>query len=161
MAGPIFLSAVVAIQRNVEEHGPAAVTVTLGDYVDCGPQSRGVLDRLIENLFPTPYVALKGNHETVFEAFRADPATGPYRRQQGGLETLRSYGIHVDGLMGVSFATSRDQLRAALPATHVQFVSSLKTSFTRHRYFFCHAGAQPGVPPERQSDKDLIWLRND
>ena len=144
MAGPIFLSAVVAIQRNVEEHGPAAVTVTLGDYVDRGPQSRGVLDRLIENPLPTPYVVLEGKHETVFEALLADSATGPYRRQQGGLETLRSYGIHVDGLMGVSFATSRDQLRAALPATHVQFGSSPKTSFTRHRYFILPCGRAAG-----------------
>jgi serine/threonine protein phosphatase 1 len=97
----------------------------------------------------------------VFEAFRADPATGPYWCQQGGLETLQSYGIHVGRLMCVSFGSARDQLRATLPATHVQFVSSLKTSFTRHRYFFCHAGARPGVPLERQSDKDLIWLRDD
>jgi serine/threonine protein phosphatase 1 len=97
----------------------------------------------------------------MLEAFLADPATGPYWRQQGGLETLQSYGIHFGGLIGVSFASARDQLRAALPAMHVQFVSSLKTSFTRHRYFFCHAGARPGVPLEQQSDKDLIWLRND
>ena len=153
--------AIAAIQRDVKENGPAALTVTLGDYIDRGPQSCGVLERLIESPFPTSYVALKGNHETLLEAFLADPATGPYWRQQGGLETLQSYGIHVGGLMGVGFATARDQLRAALPAAHVQFLSSLKTSFTRGRYFFCHAGVRPGVPLERQRDEDLLWIRNE
>jgi hypothetical protein len=51
---------IVAMQRDVEEHGPAAVTVTLGDDVDRSMQSRGVLDCLIENPSPTSYVALKG-----------------------------------------------------------------------------------------------------
>jgi serine/threonine protein phosphatase 1 len=153
--------AIAAIRRDVEEYGPAALTVTLGDYIDRGPQSRGVLDRLIDNPFPTAYVALKGNHETMIEAFLADPATGPYWRQQGGLETLQSYGIHVGGLMGASFAAARDQLRAALPEAHVQFLRSLKTSLSRGKYFFCHAGVRPGVPLERQSDEDLLWIRDD
>ncbi len=152
--------AIAAIRHDVEEHGPAALTVTLGDYIDRGPQSRGVLDRLIENPFPTSYVALKGNHEEMLEAFLADPATGPHWRQQGGLETLQSYGIKIGGLMGASFEAARDQLRAALPAAHVQFLSSLKTSVSRGKYFFCHAGVRPGVPLDRQSDEDLLWIRD-
>jgi Calcineurin-like phosphoesterase len=153
--------AIAAIRQDVAEHGPAALTVTLGDYVDRGPQSRGVLDRLIENPFPTSYVALKGNHETLLEAFLDDPTTGAHWRQQGGVETLRSYGIQVGGLMGGRFAAARDQLRAALPAAHIQFLNSLKTSFSRGNYFFCHAGVRPGVPLDRQSDEDLLWIRNE
>ena len=153
--------AIAAIRRDVEERGPAALTVTLGDYIDRGPQSRGVLDRLVENPFPTSYVALKGNHETMLEAFLADPATGPYWRQQGGLETLKSYGILVGGLMGTSFAAASDQLRATLPAAHAQFLNSLKTSLSCGKYFFCHAGVRPGVPLERQSDEDLLWIRDE
>jgi Calcineurin-like phosphoesterase len=152
--------AIAAIRHDVEEHGPAALTVTLGDYIDRGPQSRGVLDRLIENPFPTSYVALKGNHETMLEAFLADPTTGPFWRQQGGLETLQSYGIRVGKILGASFAAASDQLRTALPAAHIQFLSSLKTSFSRGKYFFCHAGVRPGVPLERQSDEDLLWIRD-
>jgi serine/threonine protein phosphatase 1 len=49
-------------------------TVTLGDYIDRGPDSRGVLDRLVRNPFPTDFVALKGNHEALFEMFLDDPA---------------------------------------------------------------------------------------
>jgi serine/threonine protein phosphatase 1 len=152
--------AIAAIRRDVEEHGPAALTVTVGDYVDRGLQSRGVLDRLIKNPFPTPYVAIKGNHESMLEAFLADPATGPYWRQQGGLQTLQSYGIRLRGFMVANFAEARDQLRAALPGAHVDFLRSLKTSLSRGNYFFCHAGVRPGVPLERQSEDDLLWIRD-
>ena len=52
--------AITATRRDVRDRGPATLTITVGDYIDRGPQSRGVHDRLIENPFPTLYVALKG-----------------------------------------------------------------------------------------------------
>jgi serine/threonine protein phosphatase 1 len=152
--------AIAAIRRDVAEHGPAALTVTLGDYIDRGPQSRGVISRLIENPFPTSYVALKGNHEALLEDFLADPATGPYWSQQGGLTTLQSYGIQVDGFMGVGYAEARNKLAAALPPAHSKFLRSLKISLIRGKYFFCHAGVRPGIPLERQSEEDLLWIRD-
>jgi len=153
--------AIAAIQRDVEEHGPAALTVTLGDYVDRGPESCGVLGRLAENPFPTTYVAIKGNHEALLEDFLADSSTGSYWRQQGGAQTLQSYGIRVGGLIGVNFATAQKQFEAALPPAHRQFLLSLKVSFTRGNYFFCHAGVRPDVPLDRQSDQDMLWIRDD
>jgi predicted MPP superfamily phosphohydrolase len=74
-----------AIQRDMGTWSGPALTVTLGDYVDRGPQSREVLDRLAQNPFPTPYVALKGNHEALLEDFLANPTVGEYWRRQGGL----------------------------------------------------------------------------
>jgi predicted MPP superfamily phosphohydrolase len=82
--------AIAAIARDVARHGPAALTVTLGDYIDSGPQSQGVIERLTGNPFPTSYVALKGNHELLLEGFLADPTLGAHWAQRGGLETLRS-----------------------------------------------------------------------
>jgi serine/threonine protein phosphatase 1 len=154
--------AIAAIRRDVEEHGPGALTVTLGDYIDRGPESRGVFDRLIENPFPTPYVALKGNHEALLEAFLADPAVGQHWRRLGGLETLHSYGVPVRGLMlGKNYEEAADRLRDALPAEHMSFLLSLKTSLSHGKYFLCHAGVRPGVPLERQSDEDLLWIRDE
>src|SRR3954471_24414424 len=75
------------------------LTITLGDYVDRGPDSRGVLDRLARNPFPTTFVALKGNHELLFEAFMQDPSVGQNWRRLGGLETLHSYRVPVSALM--------------------------------------------------------------
>jgi serine/threonine protein phosphatase 1 len=64
------------IDRDAKEHGANCLTVTLVDYIDRGPNSRGVLDRLLRNPFPGDYVALKGNHEAILETFLEDPATG-------------------------------------------------------------------------------------
>src|SRR3974377_2150107 len=61
---------VCAIGADSEENpGSERLTVTLGDYIDRGSDSRGVLDRLISNPFPTDFIALKGNHEVIFENF--------------------------------------------------------------------------------------------
>jgi serine/threonine protein phosphatase 1 len=67
-----------AIHRDVEQHGSGALTVTLGDYIDRGPASRGVLERLSGGSLPTRLVALKGNHEALLETFLADPAVGKH-----------------------------------------------------------------------------------
>jgi diadenosine tetraphosphatase ApaH/serine/threonine PP2A family protein phosphatase len=151
---------IAAIHRDVEVHGPGGLTVTLGDYIDRGLDSRGVLDRLAVNPFPTSYIALKANHESMLEAFLADPALGRYWGSQGGEETLRSYDVLVRKRMR-SYEAAADRLRAALPAAHVSFLQSLKTSLSHGKYFFCHAGVRPGIPLERQSDEDLLWIRDE
>jgi serine/threonine protein phosphatase 1 len=154
--------AIAAIERDVAEHGADALTVTLGDYVDRGPKSRGVLDRLAANPFPTPYVALKGNHEALLESFLADPTIGLQWRRLCGLETLHSYGVPVSGMMiGRNLDDAAEGLRAALPAQHTDFLKSLKTSHLHGKYFLCHAGVRPGVPLEAQDENDLLWIRDE
>ena len=153
---------IVALHRDVEAYGPNALTVTLGDYIDRGIASRGVLDRLVENPFPTPYVALKGNHEELLERFLVNPAVGKHWRSLGGPETLHSYGVPVSGfMMGKNFAEAADRLRDAIPAEHMSFLRSLKTSLTHGKYFLCHAGVRPGVPLESQQEEDLLWIRGE
>lgn len=154
--------AIKAIERDVAEHGSDAVTVTLGDYVDRGPASRGVIERLAANPFPTPYIALKGNHEALLDAFLADPTVGLQWRRLGGLETLHSYGVPVSGVMvGRDLDQAAEALRAALPTAHTGFLQSLRTSLSHGRYFLCHAGVRPGVPLERQDENDLLWIREE
>jgi serine/threonine protein phosphatase 1 len=152
--------AIAAIHGDVAVHGADGLTVTVGDYIDRGPDSRGVLDRLIENPFPTPYVALKGNHEQFLQRFMVDPAIGSQWRPQGGEQTLLSYGVPVQRHM-LSDEEAADRLRAAIPASHVGFLQSLKLSLTVGGYFLCHAGVRPGVPLERQSEDDLLWIRGE
>jgi serine/threonine protein phosphatase 1 len=136
------------------------LTVTLGDYVDRGQDSRGVLDRLAGNPFPTPFVALKGNHEVLLETFLRDPATADQWRRLGGLETLQSYGVPVASVMiGRDYREAAAALRAAVPGEHVAFLGSLKTSLTVGSYFLCHAGVRPGIALERQGVDDLLWIR--
>ena len=150
------------IDRDAKEYRANCMTVTLGDYIDRGPNSRGVIDRLLRNPFPGDYVALKGNHEALLEAFLEDPATGAQWRHLGGLETLHSFGISVAPLlMGRNYNEASAQLRASLTPEHITFLASLKTSLTIGRYFLCHAGVRPGVPLETQREEDLLWIRDD
>jgi serine/threonine protein phosphatase 1 len=141
---------------------PDGLTVTLGDYVDRGADSRGVLDRLARNPFPTEYVALKGNHEALFEAFLDDPRIAFQWRHLGGLETLHSYRIPVAAArMGTGFAEASIALRQRLPEEHLRFLRSLELSLCVGDYFLCHAGVRPGVPLERQRTEDLLWIRDE
>src|SRR6266496_4684836 len=138
------------------------LTVTIGDYIDRGPDSRGVLDRLTRNPFPTRFVALKGNHEALFETFLSDPSVAEQWRRLGGLETLHSYGIPVASLMiGKGFEEASSALRQAVPQEHLSFLASLKLSMSVGEYFLCHAGVRPGVPLEHQRPEDLLWIRDE
>ena len=151
------------IHRDIDRYGyRESLTITLGDYVDRGPDSRGVLDRLSRNPFPTSYVALRGNHEVLFESFLHDCAGANIWRQQGGLETLHSYGIAINELMrGKGFEEAARALRAAVPKEHLSFLSSLKNYLSIDRFFLCHAGVRPGVPLDQQNVNDLLWIRDE
>jgi diadenosine tetraphosphatase ApaH/serine/threonine PP2A family protein phosphatase len=150
------------IGRDAQHYDGANVAVTLGDYVDRGPDSRGVINRLLNNPFPGEYVALKGNHEALFEKFLKEPDIGSYWRQLGGLETLHSFGVPVKPLMtGKKFEDAAEQLRSALSTDELKFLKSLKTSFAIDRFFMCHAGVRPGVPLDHQREEDLLWIRDD
>ncbi|MBS0246347.1 MAG: serine/threonine protein phosphatase [Proteobacteria bacterium] len=154
--------AIAAIDRDVETRGPAELTVTLGDYIDRGPSSCGVIERLLTNPFPTPHVALKGNHEQVLEQFLVDPGILAEWRTGGALETLHSYRVPVaDAMMGRNYEAASKALVAALPEAHRDFIAGLKTSHLTERYFFCHAGVRPGIPFAAQSDDDLMWIRHE
>ena len=154
--------AIAAIGRDVDAHGSDALTVTLGDYVDRGPDSCGVIERLAANPFPTPYVALRGNHEAMMLDFLADPEAGRHWRSQGGAEALESYGVAARvPLIGRNDVQVAERLRHAMPASHRGFLTSLRSSFSLGGYFLCHAGVRPGVPLDRQREVDLMWIRKE
>ena len=145
------------LQANPVEE---SLVVTLGDYIDRGPDSRGVLDRLTRNPFPTEFVPLKGNHELMLESFLHDPSVADHWRRLGGLETLISYGVPVQALMvGKDYDHAAHALNAALPREHLEFIANLQTSLSVGKYFLCHAGVRPGVALDRQDPNDLLWIR--
>ena len=95
-----------------------AVTVFLGDYVDRGPGSMHVVERLSRSEWPTPIIALAGNHEDLLMAFLEDEGVLEAWRSLGGLETLHSYGVDVGpAMVGRDFASSSRGIRGPFPRT--------------------------------------------
>lgn len=162
MAG-LLDGAVAAIAADRERRqADRVIVVTLGDYVDRGPQTAKVLEKLSRNPFgDADHVALMGNHEQAMLGFLADPQAYAYWLKIGGLETLRSYGIHASlprddaALFRLSAALAR-----RLPGRQRAFLENLQTSFELGDYLFVHAGIRPGVPLEDQKIEDLLWIRD-
>jgi serine/threonine protein phosphatase 1 len=142
--------------------------IFLGDYIDRGPDSKGVVDRLTEE-FLEPYtpVFLKGNHEGLLLSFIRDPYPSLNWLRNGGDAALLSYGVDAEivreaiwgGPEGLALAAQR--LREAIPESHLQFYENLKLSCRFGDYFFAHAGVRPDTPLESQSEEDLIWIRHE
>ena len=123
--------------------GPNDIVVTLGDYVDRGPDSRGVVDRLIELGKKTRLVGLLGNHEEMMlEVVRHGEPHHSWLRY-GGVETLDSYGFDGD----LNF----------LPTEHDRFFDSLGDYFVMGDFFFTHAAYDPDTPLEHQTTDMLRW----
>jgi serine/threonine protein phosphatase 1 len=137
-----------------------AATVFLGDYVDRGPRSFDVVDRLARGDWPTPVVCLLGNHEDVLLRFLDDPTILEVWRQWGALETLASYGVDVQpAIRARDYEAVREDFAARIPDGHRRFLMRLETTYSAGEYFFCHAGVRPGVPLDHQAREDLIMIR--
>ena len=138
------------------------VQVLVGDYIDRGPASCEVLDRLIDRGKSHEMVFLKGNHETFVFEFLRRPAVLSEWGLMGGLETLMSYGVKPS--LNADAAAQKEMaiaLRLKLPKSHRVFLGNLQSSFSCGGYFFAHAGVRPGVPFTKQREEDLLWIRDD
>jgi serine/threonine protein phosphatase 1 len=145
---------------------PRARQIILGDYVDRGPHSKGVINRLIERGQTNELICLKGNHESCVLEFLRNPSSLLQWRALGGFETLRSYGV--TGLPPAEATAPyseceklAEEFARMLPASHWEFFSRLKLSFVCGDFFFVHAGVRPGVPLALQAEEDLLWIRDD
>ena len=132
----------------MEEVKPTAAdrVVFLGDYVDRGPASAGVIDYLIEFAAAFPEtIFLRGNHEQMFLDYldRQDPAVFLIN---GGRQTLDSY---------------RDRGLWPVPSAHRRFLDSLGYYFESEHHIFVHAGLRPGIPLAEQDDFDMLWIRHE
>ncbi|MFH1057219.1 MAG: metallophosphoesterase family protein [Pseudomonadota bacterium] len=122
--------------------------VFLGDYIDRGPDAARVVARLIALAAERPgTVFLMGNHERMLldalEGLRV-----PIFLHNGGLETLASYGLGPDDL-------------GRVPAAHLDFLRGLGLFYETDAYVFVHAGLRPGLPLDRQHERDLLWIRDE
>jgi serine/threonine protein phosphatase 1 len=136
--------------------------VFLGDYIDRGPNSRRVIDLLIARRRRRNVLFLKGNHEDCALQFLSDPTVLLAWHSIGGVHTLLSYGVTpARGDDPESHQKVLTAFREAMPDSHRCFMGGLALSFACGDFFFVHAGVRPGISLQRQSQRDLLWIRDD
>ncbi|TIV79069.1 MAG: serine/threonine protein phosphatase [Mesorhizobium sp.] len=165
------LDLLAAMHRRIESelvyaHASDWRIIHLGDYVDRGPDSRSVIDFLIEARKRDPRnIMLAGNHDIGMLEFLADAEPDGLFMNYGGVQTAQSYGVdlvrdaHWYGKAG-AVARGHAALVKAVPRSHVDFLQSLTFSASFGDFFFCHAGIRPSVPLDHQNQQDLIWIRD-
>ena len=139
-----------------EEH-----LILLGDLIDRGPDSRGVIDLLLARSQVDPTLTLlSGNHEEMLLTILGGAAEhlGDWLRF-GGDACAQSYGIDPLELQAMPAEATIARLRAALPAAPLELLQNIRSHFTLGGYVFVHAGIRPGIPIEHQQTRDLHWIR--
>lgn len=138
-----------------------AAVVFLGDLIDRGPDSAGVVERL-QSLrhFPAKTLFLLGNHEEfLLRALAGEPGVAHDWLGFGGDACAESYGIAPSTLHAMDEQRIAEVLRVAIPAAHVEFLGTFGDTFAFGDYLLVHAGIRPGVPIEEQQPRDLRWIR--
>lgn len=159
-----------AIAEDMRRH-PAdrALIIFLGDLIDRGPDSFGVIEAIIQakerQSDGLEVICLRGNHDHWLATFLDDPSVLSRWAAKGGLETLVSYGIGAgDVLATVDDAEGASALQqnfaALIPDRHKQFMLSLPLWHGEGDYFFAHAGVDPDRPLSDQRLEDLTWIRD-
>jgi serine/threonine protein phosphatase 1 len=156
----------VQIDEDDAARPPAAAgteLVFLGDLVDRGPDSRGVVERLLALSRAGGRVRfLMGNHEEVFlRAAGGDVRALRFLIRIGGKETLLSYGVSEDEYRGLDFEELAALVQTRVPAGHLAFLAGFERLIEAGDYLFVHAGLRPGVAIEEQAMSDLCWIRDD
>jgi len=128
---------------NAHASGATGVIVTIGDYVDKGPQTRQVIERLLPGIGGWRFVALKGNHDAMMVKGLRDPAKLAFWLEKGGDTALASY----------------DGDPAAVPQAHIAWLDRLQLVHLDAHRLYVHAGVDPEVTLDMQSERTLLWKR--
>jgi serine/threonine protein phosphatase 1 len=154
------------IADDMARHGTGQ-TIHLGDLVDRGPDSRGVIEFLMQGIAQgQDWLVLKGNHDRMFWRFLRDPMEpepglrpdlGWLHPKLGGPDTLVSYGVEKPADRPI--ARVHTDARAVVPQAHLDFLASRPTMIRAGNCAFVHAGIRPGIDLDAQSETDLLWIR--
>ena len=152
----------VRLDRERFPDGTATI-VMLGDYVDRGPDSRGVLELICRGVPGFTMVTLLGNHEDMMLAFldNGEKSLQDGWFRNGAVHTVSSYGVPCRGLpeLLVNGHTIRRKLINAMPLEHRRLLDTALLVYETPHYVFAHGGVDAGVPMDRQSRKFVLWRR--
>lgn len=156
----LFTALSAAIEADhAQRGGGESMVILLGDLVDRGPDSAGVLRHAREWQGRRPLRALMGNHEEMFlDAFSKEDVLRHFLRH-GGRETILSYPVDRAVYSEATLPEAQAMMRAAVPAEDVAFMQAMEDMVRIGDYLFVHAGIRPGIPLEEQRGGDLRWIR--
>lgn len=143
-------SAALAALVQAIDPTPLDTLVFLGDYIDRGPDSRGVVEQVIALEQRRIMVPLLGNHEEMLLAALECKDNLRYWLKFGGMDALTSYGYRGED-------PSAADVRSVIPAEHVQFIKKCRDYFETVRHFFVHAYYEPDMPLHQQQWAGLRW----
>lgn len=156
----LFSELVAAIEADDGSAAAARTTIVLlGDLVDRGANSRGVIDLAREWQKRRNVRILAGNHEQMFLDSFDDEETLRHFLKHGGRETVLSYGVDRKVYASATLEELQDLMRRHVPATDLDYLRSFEECVVAGGYAFVHAGIQPGVPLAEQLRNDLLWIR--
>lgn len=156
------LLAQIEADHRARQDDSKPLLVLLGDLIDRGPDSRGVIDRVLGGGLPGfQTLALCGNHEEALLRLLDEAEPGLLDRwlHFGGDACVRSYGDDPVRLAAMAEPDAVARLRQLIPPAHQDFFRSLADTFRFGDYLFVHAGIRPGISLERQQPADLRWIR--
>lgn len=152
-----------AIEEDIGKRPPRkTMLIFLGDLIDRGPDSRGVVERLrtFRHDQMRPYF-LAGNHEEVLLRLLAgERGILDSWLKFGGAECLLSYGGDPVALAGLGERAGLAAIKDVIPAEHARFIGGFADTLTLGDYLFVHAGIRPGIDLSLQSQSDLRWIRS-
>lgn len=156
----LFERLIAAIEADDAAAGPAETTVILlGDLVDRGPDSAGVIARARAWQGERKVRILAGNHEEMFLQSFEKTSTLKHFLRFGGKETVLSYGLDRQAYQSASVEDVQAMMHAAVPAEDRAFLESFEDMIAIGDYLFVHAGIDPRVPLDAQRRQDLRWIR--
>jgi serine/threonine protein phosphatase 1 len=156
----LFEALIAAVEADDAKSGPADTTVILlGDLVDRGPDSAGVIASAREWQHRRDVRILAGNHEEMFLSSFEKAETLRHFLRFGGKETVLSYGVDPAEYLVASVEEVQQMMREAVPAEDRAFLESFEDMVAIGDYLFVHAGIAPDVPFEEQRTHDLRWIR--
>jgi serine/threonine protein phosphatase 1 len=117
--------------------------VTIGDYVNKGPASKGVIERLMSGVDGFKLVTLKGNHDVIMLDALRDSSKMADWLARGGSATLASYGGDP----------------TSVPPSHIDWLDRLRLFYVDNHRLYVHAGVDQGTPLDRQREETLLWKR--
>lgn len=157
----LFEELIHAVERDDLEAEPATTTIILlGDLVDRGPDSAGVIDRARRWQAERPVRILVGNHEEMFLESFSNINMLRHFLKHGGRETVLSYGVDHKRYNESSLEELQNIMHEYVPESDLIFLRTFEEYFAMGDYAFVHAGIVPEVPLEDQSRQDLLWIRD-